>query len=134
MVRPSLLGLLVCAIGVCSIAMAAAQPAAPPAGYQIEPKYTKTSPDGAITIEQHLNKDTDDYKWQFWVRRQGTVTLLDPEPADYPAGFLFTTIENGSSADKRPARARRRSICTVSRRKVTLRRARSRSATWRGPS
>jgi hypothetical protein len=24
------------------------------------------------------------------VRRQGTFTLLDPEPADYPAEFLFT--------------------------------------------
>ncbi len=24
------------------------------------------------------------------MRRQGTFTLLDPEPADYPAGFLFT--------------------------------------------
>jgi len=24
------------------------------------------------------------------VRRQGTFTLLDPEPADYPAGFRFT--------------------------------------------
>jgi hypothetical protein len=30
------------------------------------------------------------YKWQFWVRRQGTFTLFDPEPADYPADFLFT--------------------------------------------
>ena len=70
--------------------IALAQPAAPPAGYQIEPKYTKTSPDGAITVEQHLNKDTDDYKWQFWLRRQDTLMLLDPEPADYPAGFLFT--------------------------------------------
>jgi hypothetical protein len=67
-----------------------AQPAGPAAGYKIEPEYTKTSPDGAITVEQYLNKDTDDYKWQFWVRRQGTLTLLDPEPADYPAGFLFT--------------------------------------------
>jgi len=67
-----------------------AQPAGPSAGYKIEPEYTKTSPDGAITVEQYLNKDTDDYKWQFWVRRQGTFTLLDPEPADYPAGFRFT--------------------------------------------
>src|SRR5712675_1017019 len=67
-----------------------AQPAGPPAGYKIDPKFTKTSPDGAITIEQYLNKDTDDYKWQFWVRRQGAFTLLDPEPADYPADFIFT--------------------------------------------
>jgi hypothetical protein len=90
-VRTSLIGLLVvCGIGVWSIGTAAAQPAGPPAGYKIDPEFTKTSPDGAITIEQYLNKDTDDYKWQFWVRRQGTFTLLDPEPADYPAGFLFT--------------------------------------------
>ena len=27
---------------------------------------------------------------RFWVRRQGTFTLLDPDPADYPAEFLFT--------------------------------------------
>jgi hypothetical protein len=90
-VRLSLMWLLVvCGIGACSIGMAAAQPAGPPAGYKIDPKSTKTSPDGAITIEQYVNKDTDDYKWQFWVRRQDTFTLLDPEPAGYPAGFLFT--------------------------------------------
>src|SRR5215468_12075145 len=89
--RTSLIGLLVvCAIGVCSIGTAAAQPAAPPAGYKIEEKYTQKSPDGAITIEQYLNKDTDDWKWQSWVRRQGAFTLLDPELADYPAGFRFT--------------------------------------------
>jgi hypothetical protein len=69
---------------------ARAQPAGPPAGYKIDPEFTKASPDGAITIEQYVNKETDDYKWQFWVRRRGTFTLLDPEPADYPAGFLFT--------------------------------------------
>jgi hypothetical protein len=85
-----LIGVLIaCAIGVSSPA-AAAQPAAPPAGYEIDAKFTRTSADGAITIEQYLNKDTDDWKWQFWVRQQGTFTLLDPEPAGYPAGFLFT--------------------------------------------
>jgi hypothetical protein len=90
-VGASLIGLLVvCGIGVCSIGTAAAQRPGPPAGYEINPKFNKTSSDGAITIEQYVNKDTDDYKWQFWVRRQGTFTLLDPEPADYPAGFLFT--------------------------------------------
>ena len=92
-VRTSLIGLLVvCGIGVCSIGTAAAQPAGPPAGYKINPEFTKTSPDGAITIEQYEyeNKDTDDYKLQFWLRREGTFTLLDPEPADYPAGFRFT--------------------------------------------
>jgi hypothetical protein len=67
-VRTSLICLLVvCGISVCSIGTAAAQLAGPPAGYKIDPKFTKTSPDGAITIEQYVNKDTDDYKWQFWV-------------------------------------------------------------------
>jgi len=88
--RTSWIGLLIaCSIGVCSGA-AAAQPAAPPAGYKIDEKFTQKSPDGATTIEQYLNQDTDDWKWQFWVRRQAAFTLLDPEPADYPAGFLFT--------------------------------------------
>src|SRR5262245_30473095 len=89
--RTSWIGLFVaCGIGVCSGA-AAAQPAAPPAGYKIEEKHSQKSPDGAITIEQYLNKDTDDWKWQqFWVRREGTFNLLDPEPADYPSGFRFT--------------------------------------------
>jgi hypothetical protein len=90
-VATSLLGTLVaCAIGAWGLSTAAAQPAAPPAGYTIDPEFTQVSPDGAITIEQYLNKDTDDYKWQFWVRRQGTFTLLDPEPADYSAAFIFT--------------------------------------------
>jgi len=90
-VRIFLIGLLVvCGIGVSGIGTAAAQPAGPPAGYKIEEKYTKTSPDGAITIEQYLNKDTDDWKFQFWVRQQGAFTLLDPEPVIYPAAFLFT--------------------------------------------
>ena len=90
-VRTSLICLLVVSgIGVSGIGTAAAQPAGPPAGYKIDPEFTKTSPDGAITIEQYVNKDTDYYKSQFWVRRQGTFTLLDPEPADYPAGFRFT--------------------------------------------
>ena len=90
-VRIFLIGLLVvCGISVSGIGTAAAQPAGPPAGYKIEEKYTKTSPDGAITIEQYLNKDTDDWKFQFWVRQQGAFTLLDPEPVIYPAAFLFT--------------------------------------------
>jgi len=88
--RTSWIGLFVaCSIGVCGGA-AAAQPAAPPAGYKIEEKYTKKSPDGATTVEQYLNKDTDDWKWQFWARWQDTFTLLDPEPALYPAAFIFT--------------------------------------------
>jgi len=82
-VRTFLIGLLVGGgIGVCGIGTAAAQPAGPPAGYK--------SPDGAIAIEQYENKETDDYKWQFWVRREDRFTLLDPEPADYPGGFRFT--------------------------------------------
>ena len=61
--RTSWIGLLVvCGVGVCSIGTAAAQPAAVPAGYKIEEKYTRKSPDGAITVEQYLNKDTDDWK------------------------------------------------------------------------
>jgi hypothetical protein len=89
-VRTSLIEMLVVgAIGVWGIGTAAAQPPGPPVGYKIEEKYTKTSPDGAVTIEQYLNKDTDDWKWQFWARRQGTFTQLDPEQDDYPAGFVF---------------------------------------------
>jgi hypothetical protein len=90
-VRTSLIGLLMaCGIAVCSAA-AAAQPAAPPANYKIDEQFTQKSPDGAVTIEQYLNKDdTYDWKWQFWLRRQGTFTLLDPEPAGYPADFVFT--------------------------------------------
>src|SRR4051812_37968185 len=83
-------GLLVaCSIGVCSGA-AAAPPAAPPAGYKIYEKYTQKSPDGTVTIEQYLNQETDDWKWLFWARRPDTFTLLDPEPAGYAAGFIFT--------------------------------------------
>jgi len=84
--RTSLIGLLV----LCAVGTAVAEPADPPAGYKIDPEFTRTSLDAVITIEQYLNKDTEDYKWQFWVRREGTFTLLDPEPADYPAGFRFT--------------------------------------------
>jgi hypothetical protein len=90
-VRTSLIGLLVaCGVGITGIGTAVAQSAGPPAGYKIYPKYTKTSPDGAVTIEQYLNEDTDDWKWQFWARWQNTFTRLDPEQADYPAGFVFT--------------------------------------------
>src|ERR1700759_3165181 len=70
--------------------VAQAQPAGPPAGYKLDPEFTKTSPDGALTIEQYQNKETEDYKWQFWLRREGIFTRLDPELADYPAEFLFT--------------------------------------------
>jgi hypothetical protein len=89
-IKASWIGLFVAlSLGVCSGALAA-QPAAPPASYKIDEEYTKKSPDGAVTVEQYLNKDTDDWKWQFWARRQGAFTLLDPEPAGYPADFVFT--------------------------------------------
>ena len=88
--RTSWIGLLVaCSIGVCSAA-AAAPPAAPPAGYKIYEKNTQKSPDGAVTIEQYLNQETDDWKWLFWARWQGTFTQLDPKPAGYGADFVFT--------------------------------------------
>jgi hypothetical protein len=85
-----------CRIGLfvaCSIAVGtaatAAQPAAPPAGYKIDEEFTQKSPDGTTMIEQYLNKDTDEWKWQFWLRREGAFALLDPEPARYPADFIF---------------------------------------------
>jgi hypothetical protein len=91
-VRTCLMGLLVVGgIAAGSIGTAAAQPPAPPAGYQIEEEYTRKSPDGSVTIEQYLNKETDEWKFTFWVRRQGTFAQLDPDPADYPAGFVFTS-------------------------------------------
>jgi hypothetical protein len=88
----SWIGLIVaCCIGISSAAADAAQPTAPPAGYQIVEKWTQTSPDGTTAIEQYVNKDADDdWKWQFWVRKHGALALLDPEPAGYPADFIFT--------------------------------------------
>lgn len=83
------IGLFVaCSVGVGSAA--AAQTAGPPAGYKIDEEFTQKSPDGATTIEQYQNRDT--WTWQFWVRREGTFTQLDPgpEPAGYPADFIFT--------------------------------------------
>jgi hypothetical protein len=80
---------IACNIGAGSVA-AAAEPAAPPAGYKIDAEYTQKSPDGATTIEQYQNKDN--WTWQFWVRREGAFTQLDPgpEPAGYAADFIFT--------------------------------------------
>ncbi len=86
-----LIGLLAaCGIAFCSVGAAAAQPAGPPAGYTVNEEYTQKSPDGAVTIEQYVNKATDDWKWQFWARRQGTFTQLGPEQDHYPADFRFT--------------------------------------------
>jgi hypothetical protein len=81
-----LMGLLL----VAAVRTAAAQPL-PPEGYKLDPEFTEKSPDGTITIEQYARDDAHDgYRWQFWVRRDDKLTLLDPEPADYPAGFRFT--------------------------------------------
>ena len=88
-VRTILIALFV-ASGLSAIGSAAAAPTAPPATAKIEEGYTQKSPDNAIAIEQYLNKDGDDWKWQFWIRRPDAFTLLDPEPADYPADFRFT--------------------------------------------
>lgn len=82
--------LVVGAVGVASLGADAAPPAGPPAGYTIEPKYTRTSPDGAVAIEQFVNKDADVWKWQFWARRKDTFTQLGPQQDNYPAGFIFT--------------------------------------------
>ena len=85
----SLIGLLVvCGIGLGSMSAAVAEPASPPAGYAIDPEFTVKSPDGAFTIEQYQNKDV--WQWQFWVRRQDTLTQLETEQAGYPADFIFT--------------------------------------------
>ena len=94
-VRASLIALLaVWGLGVCTAAAQPAtlssQPASPAAGYKLDPEFNTSSPDGSIAIEQYVNKETDDYKWQFWMRRQGTFARLDPEAAGYPADFLFT--------------------------------------------
>jgi hypothetical protein len=74
-----------------AIGAAAAQPFGPPAGAKLDPEYTATSPDGATVIEQYAQPDPrGGSMWQFWARRDDKLTLLDPEPADYPAGFRFT--------------------------------------------
>lgn len=74
-----------------ALGAATAQTAGPPEGYKLDPEFTSTSPDGATTIEQYAKNDpTNGYSWQFWIRRADKLTLLDPEPADYPAGFRFT--------------------------------------------
>lgn len=76
---------------ICVTGAAAQQPAGPPADYKIDTDYAFTSPDGASAIEEYAKSSDEGYSWQFWVRRQGTLSLLDPKPSDYPAGFGFTT-------------------------------------------
>ena len=89
--------LMTCVIGVCSQA-AAAPPAAPPAGYAIEAEYTQKSPDGAISIEQYVNKG--DWTWQFWMRRGDAFTLLDTDPG-YAADFTFIYDQNWIIRDQK---------------------------------
>src|SRR5262249_41769159 len=68
-----------------------AQTVGPSADYELKPEETSTSPDGKTTIEQYAKDDPNGGSlWQFWARRQDKLTLLNPEPADYPAGFRFT--------------------------------------------
>lgn len=74
-----------------AVGAAAAQTPAPPAGYELDPEFTETSRDRAITIEQYVHTDKErGYLWHFWVRRGDKAALLEAEPADYPAGFRFT--------------------------------------------
>jgi hypothetical protein len=71
---------------------ALAAPVGPTAGYEIDPKYTSTSPDSTTTIDQYAKIDADgDYVRQFWARHQDKLTLLKPDQPDYRAGFRFTT-------------------------------------------
>ena len=124
--RAFLIGLFL----VCSIATATAEPG-PPAGYEIDPEYTQKSPDGAITIEQYVNKQTDG-KYQFWVRRKDSFTLLD-EQADYPADFRFTN-DLKWIVRKQKTGSGESTLYPASLRKATFLRPRSRSAIWRGPT
>jgi hypothetical protein len=76
----------------CAAPAAPAWAAEPAAGFTIEADYTAKSPDGTTTIEQyHRDDPAEGFTWQFWVRRSDTMTLLEKEPSDYPADFLFTT-------------------------------------------
>ena len=79
---------------LCVGSASAAEPTGPGPEYQIDPKMTQTSPDGAYTIEQYHKADAnDDWTWQAWVRAKETkdkATLLKPDQ-DYPAGFRFSS-------------------------------------------
>jgi hypothetical protein len=75
-----------------AVGTVSAQPARPPADFEMHPEHTTTSPDGTTTIEQYAKIDSDgDYTWQFWARRPDALTLLKPEQPDYAAGFRFTS-------------------------------------------
>ena len=117
-----LIGLLAaCGIAFCSVGAAAAQPAGPPAGYTVNEEYTQKSPDGAVTIEQYVNKATDDWKWQFWARRQGTFTQLGPEQDHYPADFRFTNDLKWIVRVQKKGSGEPTLICTASVRRATCR-------------
>lgn len=75
----------------CTIGSASAAPATGPAvDFKIEQDYTKKSGDGAIAIEQYVKIIGYDAIWQFWIRRQDQLTLLNKDSSEYPAGFRFT--------------------------------------------
>lgn len=92
-VRTFLMDLLViCGLGIAAIGAAAAEPAGPPAGYQIYPENTQKSPDGTVTIEQYLNKETDDWKWLFFARtKERSRSSIRSRPATAPI-FASPTI------------------------------------------
>ena len=74
-----------------SLSEARAQTAGPPADYKIVPEHTSKSPDGKTAIEQYAKIDADDeYRWQFWARREGKLTMLKPTQPYYSADFKFT--------------------------------------------
>jgi hypothetical protein len=67
------IGLLV----ACAVGTAAAQASGPPAGYEIKPEHTVTSPDGTTIVEQYAKVAADgDYTWQFWARRDAWSNSL----------------------------------------------------------
>jgi len=81
----------ICLLLACAVDTVAAQTVGPSADYELKPEETSTSPDGKTMIEQYAKDDPNGGSlWQFWARRQDKLTLLNPEPADYPAGFRFT--------------------------------------------
>ena len=71
------------------LSAAAAQPAGPPAGYKIERGIHREIA-GRRDQRSSNTRTRTTGQWQFWVRRQGAFTQLDPEPAGYPADFIFT--------------------------------------------
>src|SRR5262245_51648660 len=85
--KVSLIGVFI----ACVVVVTSACAAGASADYQLDPQWTRKSPDGATTIEQYkkVNAD-DDWFWQFWARHQNTQTLLGPEQENYSAGFRFT--------------------------------------------